>query len=491
MPTPIWSPSPERVERANLSRFMRFVREETGNADLNSYAPLWQFSVEQPERFWTLLWDFCGIKASGSREPVLQTEPESTTGPRWFPAVRLNVVHNLLRFDDDRPAVGDRDRAGQPRRLSHAELRATVAAFAAALRADGIGSGDTVVAVLGNRHEALVAALGSAAVGAAFCALPPAPDALPGRLQGLQPTLLLSDDAEATAPGLRRIVRTDDAAGSGADPERIAWSDYLAAHADAPLDAASLPFEQPWLLLQSAGHAPVAHGAGGTLIQHLKELVLHVDLKREDRLLVAADIGSQAWCWALSALATGASLLLHAGPADAAGAAAMWNEVDEAGTTVLMLAPQWLLATAGAGIVPRERGKLLGLKTLVCDGALAPAALDFIYRDIKDRLYVAAALTQPGRLGAAAFGAPLLPVLREAMHCRALGMATEVHDADGAPVRNAAGTLVVNRPHPSLPLATVDAGPLRALLADNERLAAVVDDDPRFEPRTSSRAACA
>ena len=171
MPKPLWTPGQDRVDRANLSRFMRFVREEAGNADLNSYAPLWRLSVEQPAKFWTLLWDFVGIRGSGERSPVL-VDDEGMASARWFPGVNLNFAHNLLRFDDERTAIRTLAPEGERALLTYAQLNRRVAALSAAMRAAGVAPGDRVAALLPNGPEAIVAMLAAASVGAAWFTSP-------------------------------------------------------------------------------------------------------------------------------------------------------------------------------------------------------------------------------------------------------------------------------------------------------------------------------
>jgi acetoacetyl-CoA synthetase len=472
MQIPTWSPSPERVERANLSRFMRFVRTETGNADLNSYAPLWQFSVDHPERFWTLLWDFCGIRASGAREPVLSLSG-SPPVVRWFPDVRINVAQNLLRFDDDRAALVHRDTNGTLQRLTHAGLREEVAALAAALKSRSIRSGDAVAGLLDNRPESIIAALACASIGAMFSVLPAdvSPHEATTRLAPLAPRLLFVQHAgdarrlQQALPGTPAVVTVDSNVTVPADASIQPWSALLAPHAGATLDFTATAFDHPLYVLHGrTSDTALVHGAGGTLIQHLKELVLHADLKREDRVLFAGRCGSPAWTRAVSCLAVGATVVLHASdPAD--DPAALWQAVEDCNTSVLAVDPQAIIATLRAGLAPREQHKLPALKTLLCDGILSPSMLDFLHCAVDERLYAVSAVAADAMIGATAIGAPALPVHAPALHCRALGMAVDVLDDDGASVRNADGRVVIRGPFPSLPIALVGDPDGSALLA--------------------------
>jgi acetoacetyl-CoA synthetase len=459
-PRPLWLPGEDRIDRANLSRFMRFVRTETGKADLNSYAPLYHFSVEQPGEFWTLLWDFVGIRGSGERTPVLLDEDDMAAA-RWFPGVSLNFAHNLLRFDDERIAIRCHGADPEHESVSYAQLQRRVAALAAAMRAAGVGSGDRVGALLANEPDALVAMLATASIGAIWFACPTdlAPDRARDLLAPLAPKLLfVSDPARwPTLHGLGALQVVPGTCGSGFSRHgTTTLDDFVAPFADAEAEFASLPFDHPlYLTLADASAAPeyLAHGAGGTLIQHLKELVLHADLKREDKIFFHADNDSMAWYWLASSLVVGATLVLHAGEELAADQPALWDLVDDYGVSVLGVHSRWLDAAARAGLQPRESHRLLGLKTLLVAGAaLAPESYDYVFRDIKERVLLVPISTSADTLACFALGAPLLPVYRGEIPCRGLGMKVEVLDGDGASVIDVVGDLVCSAPFPSAPL---------------------------------------
>jgi acetoacetyl-CoA synthetase len=463
MQKPIWSPAPERIERANLSRFMRFCREESGNADLNSYAPLWQFSVDRPERFWTLVWDFCGIKASGAREPVLPSpDPDGIGG--WFPGIRLNVAQNLLRFDDDRAALLHHAPDGSLQRISYSDLRAEVAALAAALREDGVGSGDHVVGALDNTPAALIATLAVASLGAVWssCAAEVSALELAARFAPLHPKAMFLAAAQAelaaSLPETARIVLVPD--GNRSAPpttpgDRMRSLDaFVSAHAAATLAFEPTGFEHPLYVVagNDPAHAPV-HGAGGTLIQHLKELVLHLDLKREDKVLVIADCGSHAWRWAVSCMAIGATLMLQPRPRSEHQVRALWDLIDSCAISVVIGDSDWIVATQALGLQPAASHRLFALKTLACTGGPTPPALvDYVHGAIKDRLLFMPARVADGLIGCFTLGAPLLPVTRDLPQHRALGMGTAVLDAQGQPVVDTPGELACTRPFPSMPI---------------------------------------
>jgi acetoacetyl-CoA synthetase len=467
MKKPLWIPSQDRVDRANLSRFMRFVRAEVGNADLNSYSPFYRFSVDQPATFWTLLWDFVGIRASGDRDPV-QLDGAGMAEARWFPGVSLNFAQNLLRFDDERDAIRCHDAAGERAPISYTQLQRRVAALAAAMRAKGVVTGDNVAAILPNVPDALIAMLASASIGATWfaCPLSLSPAEATSLIATLSPKLLLigerSDGLETGLPDVETVLWVGDANSPATQSPRVTMlADFVAPFAEADLEFTSVPFDHPLYMtyarMPDGSSELVMHGTGGTLIQHLKELVLHVDLKREDKIFFHAGIDSMAWYWLVSSLAIGSTLILHSGDEFAANDPALWDLVDEHGITVLGVHSHWLDAAARAGVAPVESHRLMTLKTILTAGAaLSPAAYDLVYHHIKERVLLSPISTGGDTLACFALGAPVLPVWRGEISCRGLGMKVEVLDASGEPKIGERGDLACSAPFPSMPLGFFD-----------------------------------
>ena len=477
---PLWTPSEQRIERANLHRFMRFVREETGSADINSFAPLYRFSIAQPERFWTLLWDFCGIRSSGDRSVVL-ADAESMAQARWFPNVRLNFAQNLLRFDDERIAIRFRNEAGDSQQISYAQLNRRVAELAAALKDQGVGLGDRVAGWLPNIPEAVIAMLASASLGAiwASCPIDAGSEEAVDRFRQIAPKILFTAtgylrDGErreclgpvASAlrqlPSIEHVVLVpypDPLSSPLPLPLRDAASleSFVAAHADAAPQFVPAPFDHPLYILFSPRPAgapdPIVHGAGGVLIEHLKELLLHADIKREDKVFCCTNGDSMMWNWLVSNLAVGATVLLYDGSPLHLDGNALWDLVDELGISVFGVSAPWLAATEDAGLRPKDSHKLLTLKTLLCVGPSLPAErFDYVYRDVKERVLLCAMSGGAETIGFFALGAPLLPVRRGELQCRSLGAKIEVLDSQGTPVTDEIGDLACTAPFPSMPI---------------------------------------
>ncbi|PKM08797.1 MAG: acetoacetate--CoA ligase [Gammaproteobacteria bacterium HGW-Gammaproteobacteria-4] len=479
MEQPIWSPSEERIERANLVRFMRFAREELGDySDVSRHAALYNFSIKQPERFWTLVWDFCGIKASGERTPVL-VDADKMPGARWFPNVRLNFAQNLLRFDDERVALCFRGEDGRTERITYAELRQRVAALSAALRASGVGMGDRVAGFMPNIPETVIAMLATASLGAVWSSCSPdfGVNGVIDRFGQIQPKVLftagsyqyggkrfdcLDKIAEVTAQiaSIENVVvvpyteRPDDISNLRA---AVHLADFVAAHADAPLEFTATAFDHPLYIMYSSGTTGVpkciVHGAGGTLLQHLKELVLHTDLKREDRIFYYTTCGWMMWNWLVSSLAVGATAVLYDGNPSWPGPDALWGLIDEFGISIFGTSAKWISAVEKAGVKPRQSHKLTSLRTILSTGSpLAPESYDYVYRDVKDQVMLASISGGTDIVSCFALGSPLLPVYRGELQCRGLGMKVAVLNEDGEPVVGETGELSCLAPFPSMPV---------------------------------------
>ncbi len=463
---------PERLP--HLARFTERVRVRYG-ADCNDYAGLHRWSVEAPAAFWDAVASFCDLRFKRGASRVLENG-DQMPGARWFIGAELNFAENLLRWRDERPALIWRDESGRRRELSHAQLAAEVSRAAAGFRRLGLGRGDRVAAFLPNCIEAVVGMLATASLGAIWSSGSPdfgAAGAL-DRFAQIDPKLLLAVDGYCYAgkridvrpvvaevasrlPALSAVVvipylatRPDLATIPGA----ITWQTLTAVAG--PLEFVATPFDHPLLILYSSGTtgAPkcIVHGAGGTLIQHLKEHLLHTDLRRSDRLFWFTTCGWMMWNWLVSGLASGATLLLYDGSPAWPDAAALWRIAAEEGVTVFGTSAKYLAGNAKAGLRPGRDFDLHRLRAVLSTGSpLAPESFDYVYERVKADVHLASISGGTDIISCFILGNPLLPVQRGELQCAGLGMAVEIYDQQGHALADGCGELVCERPFPSMP----------------------------------------
>jgi acetoacetyl-CoA synthetase len=475
---PIWTPGPDRAASSALARFVAglgLAPEVAGDPEA-----VWRWSVAEPERFWQAVWDFCGVKAAQPAARVL-AHGDRMPGARWFCGARLNFAENLLEGGPavrrgDAPALIARDERGRRRALSWDELRDAVRGVAAALAADGVGPGDRVAGLLPNTLEAVVAMLAATRLGATWSSCSPdfGEAGVLDRFGQIEPKVLFACDGytyngkavdlrervariRRALPSLRRLVivpfLADRLAAEDAGSD-TAFPEYRGEGTPA---FAPLPFDHPLYILYSSGTTGkpkcIVHGAGGTLLQHLKELVLHTDVRPSDRLFFFTTCGWMMWNWLVSGLAAGATVVLYDGAPTHPGPEALWRLAQEERLTQLGISPRYLAAIEKAGYVPRAHHALPELRTILSTGSpLAPEQFDFVYGQVKADVQLASISGGTDIISCFALGDPLRPVRRGELQCRGLGMAVEVFDEAGRPLRGAPGELVCTRPFPSMPL---------------------------------------
>ena len=363
------------------------------------------------------------------------------------------------------PAIISTTEGGTPRTMSWPELRAASAAFAAALRAAGIGPGDRVAAYLPNVPEAIVAVLGTASVGAVWSSCSPdfGVQGVLDRFGQIGPRLFIAADSyayggktfdqRAKIAGVLKQLPSVEQAVIGAE----GWEAFIGPHRGAAPSYDRLPFNHPLYILYSSGTTGVpkciVHGAGGTLLQHLKEQQLHADLKPRDRLFFFTTCGWMMWNWLASALATETTILLYDGSPLHPGPDVLWDMAADEGVTVFGTSPKYLATLEKAGYRPRERHALVVLRTILSTGSpLAPEQYDFVAGAIGADVQLASISGGTDIVSCFALGNPLLPVYRGELQCRGLGMRVEVWDQSGRPVTGEKGELVCTAPFPSMPI---------------------------------------
>ena len=472
-----------------MTAFLQWVRQRrpAGAEAVSDFSALYRWSVERPESFWPEVWRFCGVVAEEQpgKDPwdsvVLGLDrmgpPDPELGPRWFGGARLNFAENLLRYRDEREALVFWNERGRGRALTYRELGAQVGMVAAALERQGIGPGDRVAGVLPNLPEAVIAMLATASLGAIWTSCSPdfGANGVLDRFGQIRPRILFCADGYHYAgktidslarvrdvlqrlPEIERVIVVpylDDRPDLSGITGGVHWSDWLRTDAGAG-PWRRFPFDHPLYIMYSSGTTGLpkcmVHGAGGTLLQHLKELVLHTDLTRDDRIFYFTTCGWMMWNWLVSGLAAGATVVLFDG-APLSPPTVLWDMAERERITVFGTSAKYLALAEKQGLRPGSTHDLAALRTILSTGSpLAPSGFEYVYREIKHDLHLASISGGTDIISCFALGNPIAPVWPGELQTRGLGMAVEVFDEDGRPVRGRDGELVCMRAFPSMPV---------------------------------------
>ena len=515
MTNPLWKPSDQRIAEAQITRFIEFVNQRcvpdsytSGASTSNSIKPgshkqslpgdyfsLQNWALENPEAFWSAVWDFCSVRASNKGEQVL-LDGDQFPGACWFPQARLNFAENLLKCREQRPAVISLMENGRRRELSYADLYSRVAGLAASLRKQGISAEDRVVGFMPNIEETLVAMLAAASIGAVWSSCSPdfGINGVMDRFGQIRPRVLFCADGYfyngKTCDSLQRvteIVKRIDSiervivvpvvAGKPAldsIANAVLFDDYLDPHAT-EIQFEQLPFDHPLYIMYSSGTTGVpkciVHGAGGSLLQHLKEHQLLVNVSSEDVLFYFTTCGWMMWNWLVSGLASGATLVLYDGSPFAEDGHLLLNAIDQEGISIFGTSAKFIAALEKEGHKPRQTHSLATLKTILSTGSpLSHESFNYVYRDIKADLCLSSISGGTDILSCFVGGCPILPVYEGEIQAPALGMAVDIWNDEGQPVRNEKGELVCTAPFPCCPIGfwdDSDGSRFRAAYFDN------------------------
>ena len=452
-----------------MHRFM----QHTGHKD---YDALYEWSIGEAPAFWESLCEFCDVRFDREPETTL-ARPNNIMDAGWFAGSQLNYAAHLLRYDGDKAAIAFFAEDGTRRELSRDELREQVAEIAAGLRAAGVSKGDRVGGFLPNCPEAVIAMLATTSLGAIWSSCSPdfGVTGVVDRFGQIEPKVLFAvngyyyggktcdtrstiESVVGTVDSIRQTVMIPFAGGLGTEiplANAIDWKDF--AREGEALSFAPVDFDHPLYIMYSSGTtgAPkcIVHGHGGTLLQHLKEHILHTDIGEHDRLFYFTTCGWMMWNWMVSGLATGATLVLFDGAPFFNDGRILWQMAEDERVTVFGTSAKYISAQEKAGVRPKDEFSLPELRAVLSTGSpLAPESFDYVYDAIGDDLQLASISGGTDILSCFALGNPVLPVRRGELQCRGLGMAVEIWNDQGQSVVGEHGELVCTKPFPSAPV---------------------------------------
>jgi len=476
-PKLLWQPGASAIEEAQVTQFARQVIRKR-KLDLNTYPDFYRWTVDNPEEFWTDVWDFCGVIASKRGNTVL-VDGDKMPGAHWFPEARLNFAENLMRRGDRGDAFVLWDETGFRRRLSFSDLTSDVSRAEQALRALGLRAGDRAAAFIPNIPEAGMLALAGLSQGMVWSSCSPdfGVDGVLERFGQIEPKVLFCADGYRyngethdslervreiadKLPSVRRIVvvpHLDPQVDVSEVPKAVRLDEWLRRYTPGDIAFAQLPFDHPVYILFTSGTTGkpkcIVHGAGGSLLAGLKMHKLQMDIRPGDRYFYFCTTNWVVWNLLFAAIAAEASVMLYDGSPFARNAKILFDYAEKERFTHFGTSPKFLDAIAKRGLEPRKTHDLSALRTIVSTGSpLAPESFDYVYQKIKSEVCLSSVSGGTDIMAAFADASPVLPVYRGELQSRSLGMAVDVFNEAGEAVVNTKGELVCTRPFPSMPL---------------------------------------
>ena len=469
------------MKTANVTRFVRFVNDKH-SLKIGSYGELHEWSVKNVADFWAAVWEFVEIKASRNYDVVVD-DLCRFPGARWFTGAKLNFAENLLKYRGSTKALIFRGETQKSVGMTYGRLRDSVAALAVSLRRIGVSSGDRVAAFMPNIQETVVAMLASTSIGATWssCGTELGAKAVVDRFAQINPKVLFA------VAGYPYKGKTYDVLGRVGDilngvpsvektiiipymirkpeishiPNSMLFDDFVSYGAGPNIDFEQLPFDHPVYIMFSSGTTGspkcIVQGAGGILINHLKELVLHADLRREDLVCYVTSPSWMMWNWVVTSLAVGATVVLYDGNPSFPDWRALWKLVEEEEITIFGCSASYLNYLRSVGAKPREIFDLSCLREILQTGsALSAEGFKYVYREIKENLHFNSIAGGTDINGCFAAGTPIQPVYAGELQGSALGMKVKAYDNQGREVVDLKGELVCELPTPSMPLCFVN-----------------------------------
>ena len=473
----LWEPSIERIKNSNMYCFVEFVNRHH-NKNFEEYSDLYQWSIENIPDFWAALWKFAHIKASKPYTQIID-DLSKMPGANWFKGAHLNFAENLMRYRDDQLAIIFQAEDKVTRRLTYAQLYDQVAAVALALKQSGVKSGDRVAAFIPNIPEAIIAMLATTSLGGIWSSCSPdfGIKGVLDRFGQIKPKILFTADGyffkgkpqesllRMTSildqlPSVQKLVVVPFISPKpkiDALSRAIQYDDFCQPVSNSRIEFEQLPFDHPLYIMYSSGTTGLpkcmVQSAGGILLHHLKELILHTDLKRSDTIFYFTTCGWMMWNWLVSSLGVGATIVLYEGNPFHPSPTNLWKMAQDKGITIFGTSAGYLLSLENAEVRPKEKFDLKPLRTILSTGSpLSVESFEYVYDHIKKDVQLASISGGTDLNGCFAMGNPMGPVHAGELQCRGLAMKVMAFDAQGHAVIDQKGELVCAAPFPSMPI---------------------------------------
>ena len=473
--TKLWTPDKKTIKESNIQTFIQTANQRF-SLSVNDYPDLYSWSVDHRENFWQLVAEFYRVKFHQSPSSILSND--SMPGADWFSGATLNYAENMLQRTDEKTAIIFRTENGSRRTLSYRDLHQAVAQAQGGLLKAGITKGDRVAAVMPNCPETLVLMLATVALGAVWSSCSPdfGVQGIVDRFGQIKPRILLTVDGYfyngKTLDSLCRIAEIQQQIDSlehtvvvpftKSTPDISAFSNVIMftdfmdnSHADIIFEPVN--FNHPLFIMYSSGTTGVpkciVHGHGGTLLQHLKELGLHTDLKDNDTIFYFTTCGWMMWNWLVSSLAFGATLVLYDGSPFYPEPTTLIDIAEQEHISIFGTGAKYIAALEKAGVKPKESHNLSALKAILSTGSpLLHESFDYVYQNIKSNVQLSSISGGTDIISCFALGCPVLPVFRGELQCRGLAMDVQFVNSRGDAVYGEKGELICQSSFPSMPV---------------------------------------